>query len=102
MSVILNERAILTFMETNPGVVLFVERTAEAVATHAQVQFDEYFHHVLPAGQDIIFSMDGSKATIGYNARAGHKSERLAAAELAGKLTNPPLQQALDAARNGG
>jgi hypothetical protein len=66
------------------------------------VQFDDYFHGVLPAEQDIDFSMDGSTATVGYvDAPNKSKSRRLAAAEAEGKLTNPPIRQALERVRAG-
>jgi len=103
VSVILNEGALTTLLNTQEGPVgRFVERISEAVVAHAQTQFDEYFHGVLPARQDIIFSMDGSTATVGYSASAGHKAERLAAAEKNKRLDRPPIQQALDAVRSGG
>jgi len=102
MSVILNERALAALLETQEGPVgRFVERIAEAVVVQAQLQFDEYFHHVLPARQDIIFSMQGSTATVGYSASAGPKSERLAQAEEARRLTHPPIRNALESVRNG-
>ncbi len=103
MSVILNEAAIAKLFNTPEGpVARFMERTAEAVVIQAQLQFDEYYQEVLPARQDIIFSMDGSNATVGYSASSGPKTERLARAELTpGALTNPPLKQALDRVRAG-
>jgi len=103
MSVIINDRALAALLETENGPVgRFVQRTAESVVVHAQSQFDAYFHYVLPARQDIVFSMDGSTAAIGYSATTGPKSERLARAEAEGRLDKPPIQQALDAVRNGG
>jgi hypothetical protein len=102
VNVILNETAIAALLETQEGPVgRFVQRVAEAVVVQAQVQFDDYFHGVLPAEQDIDFSMEGSTATIGYVAGKS-KTTRLAAAEAAGKLTNPPIRQALDRIRSGG
>lgn len=101
MSVILNEAGIARLFEAPEGpVARFVGRTAEAVVALAQVQFDEYFHGVLPAERDIGFSMNGSRATIGY-VSGKSKTQRLAAAEAEGKLTNPPLTQALDRIRAG-
>jgi len=103
VTVILNERALAVLLETEAGPVgREVERIAEAVVAHAQTQFDEYFHGVLPARQDIIFSMDGSTATVGYSASAGPKAERLAAAEENRRLDKPPIRQALQAVRDGG
>lgn len=103
MTVILNAAALEALLETQEGPVgRFVERIADAVIVNAEVQFDEYFHGVLPPKQNILSRMDGSTATIGYSRTAGSKAERLAQAEAAGKLTNPPLQQALEAVRNGG
>jgi hypothetical protein len=78
----------------------FVERVAESVVAQAQLQFDEYFHGVLPAEQDIDFSMSGSTATVGY-VGGKSKTQRLAAAEAQGKLTNPPIAQALERVRAG-
>jgi hypothetical protein len=103
MSVILNEGAITRLFEAPEGpVARFVERVAEAVVVHAQVQFDEYFHGVLPARQDIGLSMDGSTATIGYVDDDGSpKAKRLAAAEQDRRLTHPPIRNALQAVRDG-
>lgn len=103
VTVVLNQAALKVLLDSQEGPVgRFVQRTAEAVVAHAQSQFDDYFDHVLPARQDIVFSMDGSSAAIGYSANTGSKSGRLARAEAEGRLTNPPIQQALDAVRNGG
>ena len=103
MSVTLYEGALRALLESQEGPVgQYVERVAQAVVVQAQVQFDDYFHGVLPAGQDIDFSMEGSTATVGYVDAAGKsKSRRLAAAEAQGKLTNPPIRQALDRIRAG-
>lgn len=103
MTVILNEAAITRLFEAPEGpVARFVERTAEAVVALAQIQFDDYFHFVLPPERDIDFTMQGSTATIGYVGGEGKsKTKRLAAAEADGNLTNPPLTQALDKIRSG-
>lgn len=103
MTVVLNQAALTALLESQEGPVgRFVQRTAEAVVVHAQSQFDDYFHHVLPARQDIIFSMDGSTATVGYSANTGSKSQRLATAEEERRLDKPPIQRALESVRNGG
>ena len=103
MTVILNDAAITKLFEAPGGpVARFVEREAEKVALQAQNQFDRYFHIVLPLGRDIGVSMDGSSATIGYVNNPGNpKARRLAEAEAAGKLTDPPLQLALERIRAG-
>jgi hypothetical protein len=103
MSVTLYEGALRALLDTQEGPVgRYVQRVAEAVVVQAQVQFDDYFHGVLPAEQDIDFSMEGSTATVGYVDGPGKsKSRRLAAAEAEGKLTNPPIRQALERVRAG-
>ncbi len=103
MSVTLHEGALKALLETQEGPVgRFVQRIAEAVVVQAQIQFDDYFHGVLPADQDIDFSMEGSTATIGYVDDPGKtKAKRLAAAEAAEKLDIPPIQSALERIRAG-
>ena len=101
MSVTLYEGALAALLDSQEGPVgQYVQRTAEAVVAHAQVQFDEYFHGVLPARQDIGFSMEGSTATVGYK-DSGSKSRRLAAREAAGLLEKPPIGRALENVRAG-
>lgn len=104
MTVILNQAALATLLETQEGPVgRFVQRVAEAVVVAAQVQFEEYFHGVLPAERDIDFSMRGSSAVIGYvGGETKHKTARLAAAEAEGRLRVPPLTHALDVVRSNG
>ena len=105
VTVILNNAALTALLETEIGPVgRFVQRTAEAVVVAAQLQFDEYFHGVLPAERDIDFSMRGSSAIIGYvGGEDKHKTARLAAAEAGNQLSDPPLTKALDTVRaNGG
>jgi hypothetical protein len=103
MSVTLYEANLRALLETQEGPVgRYVQRTAEAVVVQAQNQFNDYFHGVLPAEQDIDFSMEGSTATVGYVDSPGkNKARRLAAAEAEGKLTNPPIRQALERVRAG-
>ena len=103
MSVTLYEPALEALLDSQEGPVgQYVQRIAEAVVVNAQVQFDEYFHNVLPAGQDIAYNMDGSTAEVGYvDAASKSKAKRLAAAEASGRLTNPPIRQALERVRAG-
>jgi hypothetical protein len=101
MSVTLYEPALRALLDSQEGPVgRYVERVAEAVVVQAQAQFDDYFHGVLPAEQDIDFSMEGSTATVGY-VGGKSKTRRLASAEAEGKLTNPPIRQALERVRGG-
>jgi hypothetical protein len=97
----LNEVALAALLETQEGPVgRYVQGIAETVVTAAQFQFDEYFHGVLPAEQDIDFRMDGSSATIGYvDSPSKTKTKRIARAEAEGKLSDPPIRKALDQVR---
>lgn len=101
MTVILNERAIATLLETEAGPVgRFVERVAEAVVAEAQTNVKNYFG-TAPSlhgrvDQEVDSEMQGSSAVVGVR-DGGNKAQRLAAKQADGSF--PWLQRALDTVR---